>query len=75
MKPVAIIKAGTTFPTVKQNLGDFENWVIGACDCPNGVFSVIDMAESQELPDVERFSGVIITGSHAMVTDQESWLH
>ena len=69
MKPLLIIKAGPTFPTAKQKFGDFEDWVIDACDAPGGV-AIIDMAESQGFPEAERISGVVITGSHAMVTDQ-----
>ena len=73
MKPLLIIKAGPTFPTAKQNFGDFEDWVIDACDAPGGV-AIIDMAESQGFPEAERISGVVITGSHAMVTDQAYWV-
>jgi len=36
MKPLLIIKAGPTFPTAKQKFGDFEDWVIDACDAPRG---------------------------------------
>lgn len=75
MKQLVIIKAGSTFPTIKQKFGDFEDWVIDACDSPYELFSVIDMVETLELPDADRLSGVIITGSHAtMVTDQAYWV-
>jgi len=74
MKPLVIIKAGPTFLSIKQNFGDFDNWVIDASYSPNEVFLVIDMIENPELPNVEWLSGVIITGSHAMVTDQEPWV-
>jgi GMP synthase (glutamine-hydrolysing) len=60
MKPLLIIKAGPTFPTAKQKFGDFEDGVIDACDAPREVFAVIDMAESQGLPEAERISGVVI---------------
>ena len=62
MKPLVIIKAGSTFPATKHKYGDFEDWIIDGC------------ASSQELPDPDRISGVIITGSHAMVTDRVSWM-
>jgi GMP synthase (glutamine-hydrolysing) len=35
---------------------------------------VINVADGEALPSVERLSGVIITGSHAMVTDQVTWI-
>ncbi len=75
MKPLLIITAGSTFPTIKQNFGDFDEWVIDACDSPAEMFSVIDMIESQVLPDPQNLSGVVITGSHSMVTDQTTWLN
>lgn len=74
MKTLVTIKAGSTFPTVKQNFGDFDDWVIRGCGPSDGVSSVIDMEMGQELPDVSGLSGVIITGSHAMVTDQTHWM-
>lgn len=74
MKPLLIIKAGPTFPSIKQTIGDFDDWIIDACDSPSEVFSVIDMIENPELPNAELLSGAIITGSHAMVTDQEPWV-
>jgi GMP synthase (glutamine-hydrolysing) len=74
MKPLVIIKAGSTFPTTKHKYGDFEDWVIDGCASTDPIISVIDVILSQELPDPDRISGVIITGSHAMVTDQVSWM-
>ena len=74
MKPLVIIKAGSTFPTTKRHYGDFEDWVIDGCATTDNNFSVIDAVESQELPEPDGISGVIITGSHSMVTDQASWM-
>jgi GMP synthase (glutamine-hydrolysing) len=74
MKSIVIIKAGSTFPSIKQNWGDFDDWVIAACDSSHVSFSVIDMIEGQELPNTDGLSGIIITGSHAMVTDLEPWI-
>jgi len=74
MKPLVIIKAGSTFPATKHKYGDFEDWVIDGCASTDPIFSVIDAIFSQELPESDRISGVIITGSHAMVTDQVLWM-
>jgi GMP synthase (glutamine-hydrolysing) len=74
MKPLVIIKAGSTFPTTKRQFGDFEDWVIDGCASTDPIFSVIDVIKSQELPEPEGISGAIITGSHSMVTDQASWM-
>jgi GMP synthase (glutamine-hydrolysing) len=74
MKPLVIIKAGSTFPTTKRHYGDFEDWVIDGCASTNPIISVIDVIKSQELPEPDGISGVIMTGSHSMVTDQASWM-
>jgi len=74
MKALTIIKAGSTFPTTKQRLGDFEDWVIRASDLKPKTISVINLMEGEALPPVERLSGVIITGSHSMVTDRDNWM-
>jgi GMP synthase (glutamine-hydrolysing) len=65
---------GSTFPTASRSLGDFEDWVIRACGLSDQEVSVINVMKGEALPSVEKLSGVIITGSHAMVTDQDTWI-
>ncbi len=74
MKSLVIIKAGSTFPAIKQALGDFEDWVISASGLSADAFSVSVPQEGEALPPAECVSGVIITGSHTMVTDQDVWM-
>jgi GMP synthase (glutamine-hydrolysing) len=74
MKSLIIIKAGSTFTSLKDTAGDFEDWVISGCGLSADTFSVIHITENEALPAIDSISGVIITGSHAMVTDQESWM-
>jgi GMP synthase (glutamine-hydrolysing) len=74
MKPLIIIKAGSTFPSLKPVMGDFEDWVVRGCGLSADNFSVIHITENEALPAIDQISGIIITGSHAMVTDQEPWM-
>lgn len=74
MKALTIIKAGSTFPATQQRLGDFEDWVIRASGLPENKVSVVNVADGEALPPVETISAVIITGSHAMLTDRERWM-
>ena len=74
MKTVIIIKAGSTFPTTRQRFGDFEDWIIRSIGGSEILISVINVLEGETLPPVETLSGVIITGSHGMVTDNETWM-
>ena len=74
MKKLIIIKAGSTFPSIQQSLGDFDDWIINGTGVSDIPISVLNVAENEVLPSVDKVSGVIITGSHAMVTDRELWM-
>lgn len=72
MKPVLVVKLGSTFPDLARSHGDFEDWIAGRLGPDVGQVTVHDPCLA-ELPDPERFSGVILTGSHAMVTEHRDW--
>ena len=74
MKTVIIIKTGSTFPTTRQRLGDFEDWIICSIGWSKILISVVNVLEGETLPPVDTLSGVIIMGSHGMVTDNETWM-
>jgi GMP synthase (glutamine-hydrolysing) len=73
MKKFVIIKAGRTFDTLLESLGDFEEWVEAGLCLKGMTVQVIDAAGGEPLPTVEACGGVVVTGSHAMVTDDLSW--
>jgi len=68
MKPILILKTGSTFPEMTHEFGDFEDWVIGASGAAPGLFRVAD-GITEPLPSLDQLSGLIITGSHLMVSD------
>lgn len=73
MKNLYIIKVGSTFATEVERLGDFEEWVrrgLGDMPCP---VAVVNAEAGEALPAPERCAGVVVTGSHAMVTDNLPW--
>ncbi len=72
MKPLLIIKTGSTFPEYKANLGDFDDFIRAQLPGAAEVL-VAPVVDRLWLPDYTAVSGVIITGSHAMVTDREPW--
>ena len=73
MKQLYIIKAGTTFSSTLESLGDFDDWIITALGRTELPVIVIDVVQGNPLPSPEECSGVIVTGSHAMVTDNQPW--
>ena len=68
------MKAVSTFSTTRQSLGDFEDWIIRGMGWSDALISVVNVMEGEMLPPVKSLSCVIITGSHAMVTDKETWM-
>jgi len=73
MKPVLIIKLGDTMPELAQHRGDFEDWFINPMHDASLETRVADPRKKDELPSPEDVSGIILTGSHSMVTDIEDW--
>ena len=71
MKPIALIKTGSTIPQIKSLYGDFEDWFAAGL----GVLDLfqIDVFRQESLPEADNLSGVVITGSPAMVSANEDW--
>ncbi len=62
----------------RQQFGSFADWFIFGLGIETSQALVVDVHLGQPLPDAnqlaDEFIGVVITGSAAMVTDQDSWL-
>jgi GMP synthase (glutamine-hydrolysing) len=73
VRPLLIVKAGTTLPSLLEGSGDFEDWILaGMGPLPQRV-EVARVCEGEELPDPGVFAGVVVTGSSAMLSDREPW--
>jgi GMP synthase (glutamine-hydrolysing) len=75
MKKLLIIKAGTTSPVVRREIGDFDDWILTGCGLSASAALVCPVYRKMELPDVKRVSAIIITGSNANVTDFTPWMN
>ena len=73
MKSLIVVKAGSTFSQTRQNFGDFDEWTCAGLGTGTLPRLVIDGRDQSPLPSVAACAGVVITGSHAMVTDKEPW--
>ena len=73
MKKLLIIKTGSTFPSISKEYGDFEDFIINQLDMSRDAVIVSDVLQKQTLPELKDIYGIIITGSHSMVTDYEEW--
>jgi|WetSurMetagenome_2_1015567.scaffolds.fasta_scaffold04945_7 GMP synthase (glutamine-hydrolysing) len=68
-----IVKAGTTFPATAGRYGDFEEWTLRGLRIKDAPWRVIDVRRRERLPLPEECRGVVVTGSHAMVTEENPW--
>ncbi|NOZ61982.1 MAG: glutamine amidotransferase [Calditrichaeota bacterium] len=73
MAKILIVKLGFTFSSLARERGDFENWVREKSKVASERFLIFNPAEKSFFPDVRQFAGVILTGSHNMVTDKHDW--
>jgi len=73
MKPILIVKAGGTYPDMAARYGDFEDWFIARMDPSAAPIQTVSPFSGESLPPAGSFGGIIITGSHDMVTEKHSW--
>lgn len=74
MSPILILKTGQTLPTLAATLGDFEDWIVTVADRPAWDFQTVSVHAGETLPVISRVTGIIVTGSPAMVTDADAWI-
>ena len=73
MRKPLIIKTGTTLPELLASKGDFEDWILAGMGLSREQVTIVDVEKGEPLPDFQTVAGVVITGSHAMVTDHHAW--
>lgn len=71
-KPILILSAGNTFPVISETEKDFDEWIAQALGNSCAQWRM-DAREVLSLPDPIELAGVVISGSHAMVTDHHTW--
>lgn len=69
---LVLLKVGTTFETLRSRRGDYEVWFEAAWQL-GAKMRVVRVSEGEALPDIGACSGVVVTGSPAMVTDRAEW--
>lgn len=73
MKPILIIKTGTTLKSIPRERGDFEHWIMAGMRLPQTQFVIRDVMSGERLPSLNEVAGIVVTGSAAMVTDKLAW--
>jgi GMP synthase (glutamine-hydrolysing) len=70
---IAVLKLGHTYKGLSLKRGDFEHWVMAGLGLGSDKVNIIDVAKGDPLPLYNRLAGVILTGSHVMVTNRLPW--
>jgi GMP synthase (glutamine-hydrolysing) len=71
-KPILVLLAGRTFPEISQSDGDFDDWIAQELGEQNSLIRM-DAREIETLPSPAEIAGVVVSGSHAMVTERLPW--
>ncbi len=75
-KPILIVITGETFAAISAAHGDFADWIeagLAASPLPGLAIERFDARGEAALPDAHDYAGIVLTGSHAMVTAREPW--
>ncbi len=73
MRSLCILKMGRTIPEIAARRGDFEEWILAGLGYEAERVVVVSPFEGEPLPDPRDCSGVVITGSSAMVSERVDW--
>lgn len=73
MSKLLLLKTGSTFPELALQKGDFEDWVLDGMGLMRRDVFIVDVTQQEPFPPYSTISGIVITGSHDMVTDGHAW--
>lgn len=73
MKKLLLLKLGSTFPQLAQQRGDFENWFLARLSLDANRVTVFDPRGGADFPALDGVAGLLLTGSHSMVTEHLPW--
>ncbi len=72
--PIVVVKTGRTYPRLAGQCGDFEDWTAEGLGVEPSSVAIIDVEAGPRLPHPGDIASAVITGSHSMVTDEQSWV-
>ena len=74
VRPLLILKVGHTHNAIRERLGDFDDWIAAGLRSGGAqAIHTVDPRQGDAVPSPGLVSGVVISGSHAMVSDREAW--
>jgi GMP synthase (glutamine-hydrolysing) len=73
MKKILIVKTGSSYRDLVARRGDVEDWFLAGMQVGANQIIIVDVGNGRPLPAYDQVSGVVITGSHAMVKEHQAW--
>ena len=74
MKKLLIIKAGNTLAHLQKKFGDFEKWILDPMNIDAQQAMTRSVHKGESLPKYGELAGIVISGSHDMLTDHLPWM-
>ena len=72
--PLLILKTGSAHAHIREVMGDFDDWIATGLRAGGATAVETRDAQSGTLPRPPGdYAGVVLTGSHAMVSEREPW--
>ncbi|WP_439112322.1 glutamine amidotransferase [Hydrogenophaga sp.] len=74
--PLLIVQTGRTHDHIRQRLGDFDDWIEAGLRAGGASAATVvryDARADGPPPPPDTVAGIVLTGSHAMVSDREAW--
>jgi GMP synthase (glutamine-hydrolysing) len=72
-RKLLILKLGETLSDLAARRGDFEDWFIAGLGLDLSLIQVFDPRSGADFPPLDEISGLLLTGSHSMVTERQDW--
>jgi GMP synthase (glutamine-hydrolysing) len=72
-RPILIVQTGRTHTHIRERLGDFDDWVAAGLRAGGAEVLSHDAQGNLTPPALNGLAGIVLTGSHAMVSDREPW--
>ncbi len=73
MSRLLFVKTGYAIKGIPAELLDFEHWTAAAAGLPLADCETVTVIDGETLPPAGNYTGVIISGSAAMVSDRHQW--
>ena len=74
MPDILIVKTGTTDREIVETHGDYDDWFLASLPVASERIRIVHAYKGEPLPETNRWSGILLTGSVLSVTDEEEWM-